>query len=501
MVTDTIDRDTPVSTHDVVVVGAGFSGLAALRRLRDAGVRDVVVLDRGDTVGGTWRDNTYPGAACDIPSNLYSLSFDLHPDWSRGYPTQAELHDYLRGVVARHDLARHLRTGRTVTGARWDEDAARWEVTCADGERFRARVLVSAIGFLRDGRIPALPGLDTFAGDVLHTAAWDHDIDLRGRRVGVVGTGASAIQVIPEVAELAAHTTVFMRTPPYVMPRHDRRRTAVERWAYRHVPGLQRLVRNLLYVQKEGRFVFFVGPIGDLVRTAVEHRSLRHMRAGVRNPELRRRLTPDYPMGCKRVLLSSDFYPTLERDDVALTSALTSATPDGAVDADGATHDLDVLVFATGYQVDRPLGDLTITGRDGRDLATVWGDKPSAYLGAAVPGFPNMFAVIGPNCGLGHNSMVFMAEAHLRQIVPLVVDAVTGDAVLEVRDEALVAFEDEMDRRSRDTVWESGCSSWYVNDNGENALLWPASTVEFWWRNGRSHDDAYRRRPTATAAG
>lgn len=485
--------------QEVIVIGAGFAGLATGKRLLDAGITNFVILDRGDTVGGTWRDNTYPGAACDIPSNLYSLSFDLNPNWSKGYPDQHELHAYLQGVAERHGLVPHIRRNVTVTEARWDDDGALWTVTTQDGDVLTSTTVVSAVGFLRDANIPDFPGLSDFKGPILHTAAWDHDVDLTGKRVGVIGSGASAIQVTPEIAKLAKSVTIFQRTPPYVMPRHNRSKTGVERWALGHVPGLQRAVRAATYVQKEGRFVFFVGGIGDRLRPLVTGRALAHMHAAVKDRDLRRQLTPDYPMGCKRVLISDDWYPTLAMDHVTVTGAMHEVTGTAAVDSDGRAHDVDVLVFATGFDVHRPLGELSILGRDGIALAEQWGNKASAYLGTSVPNFPNFFAVIGPNCGLGHNSMVFIAESHLNHVVPAIAHALRDDvAAVEVSQDAHDAFVREMDRRSTSSVWEAGCTSWYLNDEGQNALLWPGSTLEFWYRNRGFEPHRYEIRPTET---
>lgn len=483
---------TAIAAYDVIVIGAGFAGLATGKRLLDAGITNFVILDRGDTVGGTWRDNTYPGAACDIPSNLYSLSFDLNPDWSKGYPDQSELHDYLKGVARRHELIPHLRTNVEVTAATWDDDTSTWTVTGADGVSRRATTVVSALGFLRDAKIPELPGLNDFEGPVLHTAEWDHDVNLAGKRVGVVGSGASAIQVTPEIAKIAASVTVFQRTPPYVMPRHNRDKSGLERWALARVPGLQRAVRALTYAKKEGRFVFFVGGLGDVIRPLVTARVLAHMQSTIKDPELRRRLTPDYPMGCKRVLISDDWYPTLVMDHVEVTGALRELTRHGGTDTDGTSHDLDILVCATGFDVHRPLGVLEVRGRGGVSLADEWGAKPSAYLGTSVPGFPNFFAVIGPNCGLGHNSMVFIAESHLNHVIPAIQCTLDPDvAAVEVTPGALARFEAEMDRRSSNSVWEAGCTSWYLNAEGQNALLWPGSSLEFWYRNRGFDESAY----------
>ncbi len=477
----------------VAIVGSGFAGLGAGIRLKQADVHDFVILEAGSEVGGTWRDNTYPGAACDIPSHLYSFSFEPRADWSRAYSPQDEIQSYLVHCADRYGLRDHLFLDTAVETAVYDEDAACWTLTTADGRAFVADVVISGIGSLREPSYPDIPGRDAFAGPTMHTARWDHDVDLTGKRIGVVGTGASAIQVVPNIAEAADQTVLFQRTPPWILPRNDFAYPAVVKAAFRHLPFLRSAHRRRIYWQKELRYVAF-GPHGAPLRRIVETAARAYLRAVVRDPDLRETLTPDYELGCKRILISDDYLPALTRDDVRVcTDGIAEITPTGVVTRDGEAVDLDVLVFATGFDVRNVLGRFTVTGRGGKDLDTTWGEFPVAYLGTTVPDFPNLFVLTGPNTGLGHNSMVFMIESQLNYVMGAVDRIVNGEvAELDVRPDALDAFAAEVRRRHTDTVWASGCESWYLGDNGENWTLWPASTAEFRLRTARFDAGPYR---------
>jgi cation diffusion facilitator CzcD-associated flavoprotein CzcO len=475
----------------VLVIGTGFAGIGVAARLRQDGVRDLVVLERGDDVGGTWRDNTYPGAACDIPSHLYSFSFQPEPGWTRRYAPQPEIQAYLEHCVRVHGLEPHLRLGRFVTRLEFDEATATWTATTADGERYSADVVVSAIGALRDPVHPALPGRERFRGVQMHTARWDHDADLAGRRVAVVGTGASAVQVAPRLAGVARHLTVFQRTPAWIVPRNDRRHTRLERALFRWLPWTQKLYRGYLYTRLEGRFVFFATSV-RLNRLA-QQRAKLHLRAQVSDRRLRRRLTPDYRMGCKRVLVSDDFYPVFERPDVALETAdIEEVTTTGIRTSDGHVE-LDAIVWATGFSVDEALHPIEVTGLGGAELHSRWQDRPSAHLGITVPDFPNLYFLQGPNTGLGHNSIVYMLEAQ----IDYVRDAVRrlrrpGVAYLDVRHDVHDGFVREMDERHADLVWNSGCRSWYVDRQGRNFTLWPGLARSYRRRTAALDPDDYR---------
>jgi cation diffusion facilitator CzcD-associated flavoprotein CzcO len=472
------EPSTPVASPDVLIVGAGFSGIGMAIRMLGEGFTDFLVIERAGDVGGTWRENTYPGCACDIPSRVYSLSFAPNPDWSTVYPRQEEIWDHLRATVDRFGVRPYLRLGHELRHAHWDERAGRWLVETNRGP-ISARVLITGTGPLTEPSIPELPGLERFGGAVFHTAAWDSTHDLRGERVAVVGTGASAVQVVPEIQPLVASLSVFQRTAPWIMPRHDRRVSEVEKWINRRFPLIQRIQRGLHYWLLESRgFPFFVEP-----RTFpwLERIALGHLRRQVPDPELRERLTPDYTMGCKRILGSSTYYPALQADNAELvTEPIAEVRAGSIVTADGAEREFDTIIFGTGFEViDMPLGRL-ISGRQGRLLADVWRGAPEGYRGTTVCGYPNLFQLVGPNVGLGHNSMVFMIESQINYVL----DALRQMRErrlhsVEVRPEAQRAFNERIQAKFDDTVWLSGCSSWYMNERGRVHALWPMSTIRF----------------------
>jgi cation diffusion facilitator CzcD-associated flavoprotein CzcO len=475
-------------THvKVAVVGAGFGGLGAAIRLRQEGMDDFVVLERGDDVGGTWRDNTYPGCQCDIPSNLYSFSFAPNPNWSRTFPTQPEIWDYLRDCARRFGLYPHIRFDHEVTAAAWDGDAARWRIETPHGE-LSADVLIAAPGGLSEPAIPGLPGLDSFEGPAFHTARWDHEHDLTGRRVAVIGTGASSIQVVPRLQPEVERLHVFQRTPPWIVPHPDRPVSARERRLFRRLPLVQRLRRAAVYWALEGRGIGFA--VDPRVLKLAERIAQRHLREQVPDPELRRKLTPSYRMGCKRVLLSDDYYPTLIQPNAELvTEAIAEVRPRSIVTADGRERPVDAIVLGTGFRIhDHPMFE-RVRGREGASLAESWRGSPQAYKGTTVAGFPNLFFLVGPNTGLGHNSIVFMIESQLDYVFGALRAMREREAdTLEVRPEAQAEFNAELQRRSRGTVWtEGGCASWYLDANGRNATIWPGFSWSF--RRATRHFD------------
>jgi len=474
----------------VAIIGAGFGGLgAAIRLQRDLGERDVAIFERHADVGGTWWANTYPGAQCDIPSHLYSFSFAPNPNWTRTYPLQPELSAYLRDVAQRFGLYDRIRTNTTVTSLRWEDVAARWRVETSAGT-WTADVVIAAPGPLSEPSLPDIPGRETFAGATMHTATWDADHDLHGERVAVVGTGASAIQTVPAIAPIVGRLEVFQRTPPWVVPHSDRPITAVERFLYRRIPPLQRLVRAGVYLSRE-----LLVP-GLVYRPAmlklVERVARRHLARQIHDPELRAKVTPSYRIGCKRILPTNKWYPALQRENVDLvTDAITEIRPGGLVTADGTLHEADTIIFATGFHVtDTPLADL-VSGRDGRRLADEWDGSPQAYRGTTIAGYPNLFFLVGPNTGLGHNSIVFMIEAQLNYVVAALRHA-PPRTTIEVCDDAQRAYNARLQRRMGHTVWNSGgCSSWYIDAKGRNTTIWPDFTFTF-WREMREFDpDAY----------
>ena len=469
---------------DVAIIGAGFSGLATAIRLREQGLDDFVVLERHEDVGGTWWANTYPGCACDVPSHLYSLSFAPNPDWTHTYSAQPEIRAYLQRLARDRDLYRSIRLGTTVTGADWDEDAGRWALATSGGT-VRARVLVAGQGPLTEPRVPELRGLDTYAGRVFHSARWDHGHDLRGRRVAVIGTGASAIQFVPAIQPLVEDLVVYQRTPPWVLPHPDRPIREGERRLFRRVPAVQRALRAGIYAARE---LLIPGLTRrPALMQAVEAMSRRHLRDQVADPELRARLTPDYRIGCKRMLPSDGWYPALCADNVRLvTEPIREVRPGSIVSADGAEHAVDTIIFGTGFHVaDMPIGDW-VRGRDGRTLTEAWGGSPRAHLGSMVAGFPNLFMLLGPNTGLGHSSVVYMIESQVAYLMDaLRVMRERGAAVAEVRPEVQAAYNQEVDARMERTVWSTGCASWYLDATGRNPTLWPDWTWRFRRRTRR----------------
>ena len=475
----------------VAIIGSGFAGLGAAIRLKQEGEDDFVVLERADAVGGVWRDNRYPGAACDVQSHLYSLSFAPNPDWSHRFAPQAEIWAYLERCATDFGLRPHLRFGHDVEAAAWDDDALRWQIETSRGA-LTAEVLVAAPGALAEPRLPDIPGLDSFEGRAFHTSRWDENVDLTGARVAVVGTGASAIQVVPAIQPRVERLVLFQRTPPWVMPRNDRRLGAFVRRLLARVPGVRRALRRALYTFREGFGVVF----RDLrVARLAERAARRHLRRQVPDPTLRAVLTPDYTFGCKRVLLSDDYYPALTQPNVTVVDGgVVEVRPHGVVGPDGTEHAADVIVFGTGFHVtDFPFAH-RVRGRDGRCLADVWGPSPAAHLGTTVAGFPNLFVLSGPNTGLGHNSVILMIEAQIEHLVgALGFMAARGIAAVEPRPEAQTAFLDEVDAMMQGTVWtDGGCRSWYLDATGRNSTLWPGSVGAFRRRVEPFHADEYR---------
>lgn len=473
---------------DAVVIGAGFGGLGAGVALRRAGIDEFVILEAGDAVGGTWRDNTYPGCACDIPSHLYSFSFAQNPGWTRSYPAQPEIEAYLERTTDDLGLRPWIRFGCEVTELRWSDDEGLWQVVLAGGEVLRARSVVSATGGLSRPSIPDIPGLDRFAGTVFHSARWRHDHDLTGERIGVIGTGASAIQFVPEVAPIAARTTVFQRTPPWVLPRDDRPAPAWRRRLYTRVPFLQRLHRWRVYARQELLALAFVGKgrARERVAARIAEAGREHIEAHIADPELRDRLTPDYEPGCKRLLIANDWYPTLARDDVdVVVDHITEVVPEGVVTADGTVHELDTIILGTGFTATDFLAPMAVYGVDGVELRRHWHTGAATHLGIAVSGFPNLFLLVGPGTTLGHNSIVFMIESQLRWVTAALGESLRRGVPLELRPEVEQADYAELQRRAATTVWATGCESWYRSADGRLDTVWPGTTVEYWWRTRR----------------
>jgi cation diffusion facilitator CzcD-associated flavoprotein CzcO len=462
----------------IAVLGTGFSGLGMAYRLRQDGERDFVVLEKADDIGGTWRDNSYPGCACDVPSNLYSWSFALNPTWSRSFSKQPEIHAYMKQVASRTGLLDHVKFGHDVQSATWSEEEQAWHVETSKGN-FTAESVISGMGGLYEPMIPKIDGLADFPGPVFHSARWQHDVDLAGKRVAVIGTGASAIQFVPEIQKQVGHLTVFQRTAPWLLPRTDR---PLKKWnnaLYRFVPGAQRAVRLSIYWARE---LFAIPVLWPKYTAKLEGVAKSHLHRAIKDPELREKLTPDYKIGCKRMLLSNNYYPALAKDNVHVeTSDITKIEGNAIITADGVRHEADVIVLGTGFHVtDSPVSKV-VTGRSGRTLAEDWGGTMKAYMGTMVPDFPNFYLLLGPNTALGHTSVVVMIEgqiAHVRRV--LAERKKRGARTVEPTPQAHGRFQDEVQRKSKKTVWVAGgCSSYYLDSNGKLSTIWPGFTFTF----------------------
>ncbi|MGB2624620.1 MAG: NAD(P)/FAD-dependent oxidoreductase [Candidatus Acidiferrum sp.] len=475
------DMHTEEVKVDVLIVGGGFSGLCMAIKLREAGLDSFLLIEKSDDIGGTWYDNRYPGCACDIPSHLYSFSFEPSPDWSRMYPGQQEIHDYLKVCVERYKLAPNIRLNTRLQEAIWNEAGGAWHATAGEGLRIKARVLVSGIGGLHVPQYPKIKGVENFEGPKFHSSTWDYSVDLQGKHVAVVGTGASSIQFVPQIAPLAGKLYLFQRTPPWIVPRIDF--AIPEKWKqrFRRFPLAMRAFRQYIFWRQEFRVLGFLG--NRTVRGKATEIATRHMRRRIKDPKLREALTPNYELGCKRVLVSDDFYPTLTRENVELvTEKISEIRERSIVTADGAERPVDVLIFGTGFRATEPLIGIRVVGRGGVEIHDAWRERMSAYLGVTVSGFPNFFLLLGPNTGLGHNSVVLMIEAQVRYVMScLKLMKRRKRRVLEVRSETQNHFVAEVHRRLQGTVWQSGgCQSWYQDPrSGENTTLWPGSVVGY----------------------
>ena len=463
--------------YRVVIIGAGFGGIGMAIALKQAGIDDFVVLDRADDLGGTWRDNSYPGLTCDVPSQLYSFSFQPWR-WSRRYPARDEILRYLHALVAEHNLGPHLRFGSDVAAASFDDHAAAWQLTLADGSGLQASVVVCAAGQLGRPALPDIAGRDEFAGPSWHSGQWNHDVSLAGKRVAVVGTGASAIQFVPEIAKVAAHVDVYQRSAPYVLPKADRLRI----FLYGEL-----LTSGFVLSPK-----LLAGPM-QLWR--------RQLNAQIADPQLRAQCVPDYVMGCKRVVFSTDWYPTLARPHVELvTDPIERIAPAGVLTADGTTRPADAIIYGTGFRAVDFLAPMCVTGLDGWRLEDAWRDGAQAYLGITVSRFPNFFLLYGPNTNLGGNSILYMLEGQIRYVLGAIRALRQGRlAWLDVRPDVQDGFATWVASASRRSVWETGCHSWYTTPGGRNTNNWPDHTFLYRYRVRRFDLSAYRVMPRRSA--
>ncbi|MGW7555105.1 flavin-containing monooxygenase [Streptomyces rimosus] len=464
----------------VAVIGSGFGGLGAAVRLRRQGITDFVVLERAGSVGGTWRDNSYPGCACDVPSHLYSFSFAPNPEWPRNFSGQPHIRAYLERVTDTFGLRPHIRFDSEVRSLRWNGEELYWEVETASGS-LTADVVVSATGPLSDPKVPDVLGLDSFPGKVFHSARWDHDYDLRGKRVAMIGTGASAIQIVPSIQPTVDRLTLFQRTPAWVLPRADRKISGLERWLHTKVPATRAARRGLLWGIRELQVSAFTKRPNEL--GLIERLAKGHMKRAVKDPALRAKLTPDYRIGCKRILLSNSYYPALTQPNVdVVASGLKEVRGKVLVASDGTETEADAIVFGTGFHVtDMPIAH-RVTGANGTTLAEEWKDGMEALRGTTAAGFPNFLTIIGPNTGLGNSSMILMIESQLNYLVDFMrqLDVLGGKIALNARPSAVHAWTRGVQKRMERTVWNTGgCDSWYLDSNGRNTTAWPGTTAEF----------------------
>lgn len=475
----------------IAIIGSGFGGIGTAIRLKQNGIDDFVIFERATDVGGVWRDNTYPGCACDVQSHLYSLSFVPNPDWTSSFSPQSEIWNYLQRCAKDYELLPHLRFEHMVNEATWENDEQRWRIETSQGT-YHASVLVSAAGSFSKPNLPQLPGLETFKGAVFHSSRWNHQFELKGRRVAVIGTGASAIQFVPKIQPLVEKLHVFQRTAPWIVKRHDRPFARIEREFFRRFPPAQRLVRGMIYSFREVVGFAFRHP---WAMRLLQPMARRHLRRSVPDPVLRAKLTPQYLMGCKRILISNDYLPALTQANVELvTDGIAAVRAHSIVGKDGVARDVDAIIFGTGFHVtDFPFSS-RVRGSDGRTLSEVWRGSPQALAGTTVAGFPNLFLLPGPNTGLGHSSVVYMLEAQIEYVLSAVrYMREHGLVAIEARAEAQAAYVAEVDKRMRGTVWTSGgCLSWYLDSTGRNSTLWPTPSWSFRRRVARFAPREYR---------
>jgi cation diffusion facilitator CzcD-associated flavoprotein CzcO len=466
-------------TRTTLIVGAGFTGLGAAIKLLEAGVKDILILERSDRVGGTWRDTSYPGASCDIPSLLYSFSFVKNPTWSRTYSPAEEIRRHIEDMATRFDVRRRIEFGQEVNGLSFDEDTGVWTATTSGRKRFRARTVVLASGPLADSSLPDIRGIDSYRGHKIHSARWDHHYDFTGKRVAVIGTGASAIQIIPELVKRAEFVKVFQRTPGWVLPRLDVATPPVMQALFTKVPAAQQLARQALFWGHEASATALVWetPLTSLVARLGK----AHLRVAVKDPWLRRQLTPDFTPGCKRMLVSSDYYPALQRDNCKLIDwPIATLSPAGIRTSDGIEHHLDCIVFATGYDVHLTGPPFQVTGLGGRSLNAEWANGAQAYKSASAHGYPNLFFMTGPNSGPGHNSLLVYIEGQIDYAVRGITTILRNDLrYLDVRADAQRRHNERIQRRLTKTTWMSGCRSWYLTKDGFNASMYPGFATQY----------------------
>jgi cation diffusion facilitator CzcD-associated flavoprotein CzcO len=483
------------STQQIIIIGTGFAGIAMAYRLKQAGLHNFIILERAAQIGGTWRDNYYPGAACDVASHLYSFSFAPNPSWSRKFSPQQEILDYLKKCANDFEINKHIRFNAQVVDAKFDETEGLWSVSTLDGAIYRTKFLIRATGGLSELKFPEIPGLRDFKGRLFHSAHWQQDASLTGLSVGVIGTGASAIQIVPAITPEVRRLTLFQRTPAWVVPRFDRAYSPREKRLKALLPIWARLIRYGQYWRNEA---FGVAMRHPALREWSKKILVRHLYSQVKDPELRLKLTPNYSPGCKRILLSDDYYPALTQSHVKVeTSGIERITAGGIRTKDGQEHELDALICATGFSIAEAINAFRTIGLDGRDLGQIWGEEPEAYRATSVSGFPNLFMIVGPNSGLGHTSIVLMIEAQAQYILDGI-NKIERNRLkyVDVLPDQQDAYNQELQDELAESIWiKGGCVSWYNSSTGRNSTLWPGTTLSFRWQTRRFDIASYRQVP------
>ncbi len=476
---------------EIAIIGTGFAGICMGIKLLEARIDDFVILERANDIGGTWRDNTYPGAACDVSSHLYSFSFEPNPNWSRMFSGQKEIYDYLKKVVKKYKLESFIRYGHEVMGGSFDEASGKWSIDITGKENIKAHFWINGMGPLNRPTLPEIPGRDSFKGASFHSSEWDHSVDLKGKQVAVIGTGASSIQVTPSIAPIVKKLHVFQRTPAWIMPKMDRDMTRFEKKLFKVLPFIQRLYRWRIYWFNElpayaltykPKYIKFIQAL-----------SLRNLRKQIPDKALREKLTPKYMLGCKRILLSNDYYPAFRRSNVELvTDKITNIDENGIITADGNKREVDVIVYCTGFMAAEFPAYFKVSGLNGKALSEEWKTAPEAYLGTTVSGFPNMYFIVGPNTGLGHNSMIYMIESQVTYIMDALSKTRKSNyKYMDVKKAPQDQYNKEIQEKLVGTAWDSGCVSWYQTKAGKNTSIFPGFTFEFRKKTKKVKDEDY----------
>jgi len=491
-----------VEHHKIAIIGSGFSGLGMAIKLKQTGEHDFVVFEKEGGVGGTWRVNHYPGCACDVPSHLYSFSFAPNPTWSRMFSPQPEIKKYLEHCADKFKLMPHIRLNNAVTGARWDEINALWHITDQHGTEHTASMLVAGTGGLAIPSYPNLKGVDSFKGTIFHSQNWNHEFDLTGKRVAVIGTGASAIQFVPHVQKQAKQMDLYQRTPPWIMSKPDRAMSWTERNLFKRLPAAQNALRKSIYWMLESRVLGFT--INPRLMVIAKRWALNHIRAQISDPELRKKVTPDYTIGCKRILMSDDYYPALGQPNAdVITTGIQEIKANSIVTTDGQEREVDAIIYGTGFNATSPIPKGVIFGREGIDLVDTWKDGPEAYKGTTVSGFPNLFMLMGPNTGLGHNSMVYMIESQITYVLEAMKKMRKDNlAYVDVLPDVQASYNEVIQKKTSSSVWSTGgCQSWYLHpESGKNVTLWPDFTWKFRLQTRYFDSKAYRLQYSATVS-